>query len=262
MLRRFPWLFVFVLLFVADARAQSEPPPQQPPAANTVQGQAGEAKQAPPPPTATEEVDSQESAERDDEPCHNANSDLCQQARMAVAAEGLVTLTKIEIAALFATFVFSIGTALYTIFSNQSQLRAYVGVVSVRTAGLHGAPADIAVGVKNTGQTPARHLKLRMRSIAGSDVSTFDFDLSKVEQIPLVDLLPGEGQTSRIRMRPDLLAAFKANPTQIKYIVSGEITYRDAFGWNRLTTFRYAVDPDKHAVDHDLLTCTEGNEIR
>ena len=111
--------------------------------------------------------------------CANANSDenhdLCQQWRMAEAAERLVTVTIFEVAFLVLTFGAALAAAFYSRAAVKAsertakkQLRAYVNVTNVTSEYLNnGVIYRTTVSIRNSGQTPAYGIQ-QARIIHGS----------------------------------------------------------------------------------------------
>lgn len=118
--------------------------------------------------------------------------------------------------------------------SSERQLRAYVCVVSAAREGPHGKVMTFAIGIKNTGQTPAYNVRLK----SGISFSDLGHEIAPVlhEQVSTI-LGPGEGITHRTDNKEDPLleAHVPLFVGPAKFFVGFEISYIDAFGRTRHT---------------------------
>lgn len=224
-------------------------------------------------------------------PKNRDDADLCEQRRMAKAAEEAVALaesqwwlTILNLTLLSAATVAAIAAAIYasraadagslavaeakdtnaiTDRSAKQQLRAYIGVAGATVSKLNaGERCRATFTICNAGQTPA--------TITNCWYACNSYI---VEHPPDLSSIRGPDETSNFPLGPqekfvlDVPTRMPVTPEQIVLINSGEavmqflakITYLDAFGHTRITAFnyRYSRRDDGLAV---LLRCMDGNE--
>ena len=144
----------------------------------------------------------------------------------------------------------------------QRQLRAYVLVDQIET-GPATEPFPLAgryqIDLKNFGQTPAHDVATHHTVHFGDpDETRVNFTLE-----PVVGDLPsrgvlGPGGTVRLRTPDmDMTREEKARVTSgsLRLYIFGEVRYRDAFGCQHVSTFRYKRDMNSEGV----AGCFEGN---
>lgn len=130
------------VVLAGSAEAQSWQPPQ---------ARSGDSQQAapsayPPPPTVVirdEKNGAAPGAEREPT-CADPNSDLCQQARMALASNQLVSLTAAETVFLILTFLGAIALGVFGLLTSRAQLRANVHLRTAEISDVAG-PNDAGI---------------------------------------------------------------------------------------------------------------------
>lgn len=193
--------------------------------------------------------------------------DLEAQRRMAVAAENLTDLTKIEIgllimgtAVLLVTIIYSIRSYRLSANTAERQLRAYLFVEDVRRWRRKvGDPWMIELKIKNFGQTPAYRVTLVIETqfIDASAEKSF-VPPAPTYEVSVTDLAPGHTQTTQQDI-PGLSGQiwndFKAY--QIVIFFWGRIDFVDAYGRKRWIRFRLY---QNGGYLLNLSYCAEGNE--
>jgi hypothetical protein len=171
---------------------------------------------------------------------------------IGVIASGVALL---QFAALIATFFLMRRTA-------ERQLRAYIGVASGHLAVefINGVfKPTVTIRVRNFGQTPAYHVHSK-----GSITLAAEFSASLNER-----LLPIGGKNALFPQSDQriLLSQDFNNPpgtTPLETFVFGYVSYRDAFGKQQRTNFRFTCISNAPQVpgpfQADLSPCEEGNE--
>jgi hypothetical protein len=154
--------------------------------------------------------------------------------------------------------------------TEKRQLRAYVFLESIRTAGMSEDSArDLSATIvfKNFGQTPAYNVR-HTSSLKFADypppMTVFDYDATK-RPIPVDTLGPQGGARNVVRStETDLMSGSERKQlmkAQTKAIyVFGTISYEDAFGVKRCTSYRFMAGGDSEILDGDMLRMDSGNE--
>lgn len=150
--------------------------------------------------------------------------------------------------------------------SNERQIRAYVHIQSICRQNSRDDPNiyEMIVTYRNYGQTPAYDVRAWM----GVDVKGVPADSEFIRPsgtMPLgTEILP-PGRHSEFllplggELKPCAAALMSVGKAAI--YTWGEIKYRDAFGRNRTTKFRYrTIEPLGHPNDHKAGPCETGNE--
>lgn len=257
-----------------------------------------EAKQEPPQPSAAPTVGAYSAHPKSDpqshqnpcnDPKYGRKSDLCQQWRMAEAAEETATWTLGQIIAtgieggLLAIAIFVAGVAAYwakraaeagdeTVnvareatedarISAERQLRAYVCVSGVQ---LKFAPLRVRATVvaKNAGATPA----YKFRTQGGFKLCDFPPDIpifgwnESAEDTSVGIIGPGDDSDN-----PYAILITDEQVTQLRtgkmaLYVFGEYRYKDAFKHDRFTKYRFMVGGDAGFNADAMSPCKEGND--
>jgi hypothetical protein len=208
------------------------------------------------PPSTIENEDSEILPGGNQAPCENRDSDLCQQWRMAQAAERQNTITIIEAAALGVSLVLSlvalgisIWTARMAIRTSRAELRAYVsGTPNFIVAFDASHPAGARFDIKNVGHTPAHKVQSRSTVDVFSEPLPSNFVFPEIAQpaTPPATLFRDELLIGSITARR-LFSAAEIADVQIRkacIYVYGIITYEDGFGVARTTRFSRSVLAD------------------
>lgn len=261
-------LSLFPLLFGAVAwagSAQSQQPPQtQPNAEHGAEQQKAAAQDANGTAMRDEQQPADDAIERNTA-CDDRNSDLCQQARMAYAAEELLVLTRAEIAFLVLTFLGTIGLGVISIRANHRQLRAYMTLAGLEVSEPYiGEKMRYTVSIKNTGQTPAKGVAaahaLVLRSLPLSEALP-DMRGKLSEKAPRRDV--GAGETSTPGGDADKAIDAKGlemfDAGKAEFYLLGRVEYRDVFRRKRWTDFRHVGRVDSEG-NIRWWTCEEGNQ--
>lgn len=189
-------------------------------------------------------------------------ADLCQQWRMANAAEKQVDLIAkqyrlqiLEVWFLFSTLGLSITAIFLSLFVAMRQLRAYVVIVPGERDSPSGTAQDINTNspmqlwpiLKNVGQTPAYNLTCK--SICAllplPLPEGFDFPLPNKPPENATTLGPQQSRISfsqldRILTQEELAEIRGlAAPGRRRIYCYGIVQYTDAFGWKRRSKFCY-----------------------
>jgi hypothetical protein len=203
-------------------------------------------------------------------PKGSKESDLCQQWRMAEAAEKQLIFvgrqlnaTYAEIVALVLTLVATAGAAIAAVIAARAanasvavakatakrQLRAYVGLKGARLYLDENGEFSYRARYMNFGQTPAKDVVAETSCL----ITRLDRKYSFQSQHPAGQaksmgvLYPGEyfqyfteakmpGTNSRIRLPPEYRANIAAGSAAI--FLHGQITYKDIFKKRHITKFR------------------------
>lgn len=252
---------------------------------------AAEKSVATPTPSPFQQPDEPDDASR---PCgehrYDSNDDLCAQWKAAdAAAEAasyaapLYWLSVLGAVIGFLTAVFAGGAAWFakraadaaraqlahTEYSTERQLRAYVGATGLHMTGV--APGSSPVfhyTLKNTGQTPARGIRIRLafRAAASRDVPIhFPFGMPPQK----FDLGAGSETEQSARWHDGANVMPTLTDNDFKAFVNGDWTftfagyvqYRDVFGKTRRTIFRgYA--PNHGMTDGKLSMMVARKHVR
>jgi hypothetical protein len=225
------------------------------------------------------------------DPCYRDKNhdaaDLCAQWRAAIAAENAATLSTWSnwiagVGALlsFLSIVLVIAALRQTERSLREtraaneiardtatrQLRAYINFADARIP--PGGPIGklcLTVDIHNGGQTPAYDLRAVYRiQLSNEGPDRFRFMFRDSNPVEFSKSVVGPGRSTSISDDYDLTPALRwalAKNTDTLVIFAGIVTYRDAFGKRRLSTFRYFIDPgalpgEKGAL---LKVCGTGN---
>lgn len=216
-----------------------------------------------------------------DKPQNSKERDLCQQWRMAEAAQKQAKWTKrqfwitvAEVLGLLGVVVLTVLTAKaanrsakaaesaveVTRISAEHQLRAYIFIKdALRTRREVMDPWVIEIHIKNFGQTPAYRAEFRVSAeiIDPADEAEFAFPLPEIEDLKF-DLAPDHEHTTRIDipwLTGEVWREFKAHRKNI--FLWGRVDFVDAFGKPRWMNFRFT-QPGGYVLN--LYTCKEGNE--
>ena len=217
-----------------------------------------------------------------DSPNSREDADLCEQRRMAKAAEETVEATRDaanwarnqfwatigEIVALVLTILIAMAAVIAAFRSNriaresaERQLRAYVGVFRTTIDwSVVGAPRA-TIHIRNDGQTPAYNLTHWM-AIGLSDKADLK-NLHPPTKLSKSDLGPNVPM-SIAQTKPLTQQQITALQTgQLRLFVWGMVNYNDAFGQiDRWVKYRLVLAPAGLAgnVENTLDLCEEGNE--
>lgn len=209
----------------------------------------------------------------DQSPCHGSvdapKSDLCQQWRMAEAAEKQANWSKwqallsaLAVSGLIATIIYTHMTLRLTDKTARRQLRAYVSFSKVRISSIAANKAPkVDVTILNSGQTPAYDLQASV-GIGLAPYPYRDFDLSKL--IPHSRTMMGPGHKVRLNvtlakmLTQQEFIAIKAG-TAALYAVS-RITYKDVFDVDQITNCYLFFTKEQFEIgDGRMSICDHGN---
>lgn len=142
----------------------------------------------------------------------------------------------------------------------EAQSRAYVHVQIANICGLGTPVPEVAIGVTNYGQTPARNVRFAARRVIGDyrQPST----LGDVEYRMVVDLGPSQSTTIRFPIDNDLVAKANASKDAAKlaFMIFGRIKYIDAFCRDdRETDFAFTTWHENEIGNCQLDTRLDGN---
>lgn len=149
------------------------------------------------------------------------------------------------------------------------QLRAYViGKDHRVTSFFAGGRPTFSVNIHNFGQTPAYEVRCRsLVRCTDMDVDAYRFLMREADVIEGMSnsvIGPQDFQVHHNAMQAGLAhdAWEMLVRGEIRLIYAGIITYRDAFGRRRLSSFRYYLNPAGNIKDtcFDLLACGKGNK--
>jgi hypothetical protein len=142
----------------------------------------------------------------------------------------------------------------------KSELRAYVFISTARIAHLKREAPHAFIEIKNFGQTPAYRVNHAFKfyiSLIGEPP-----ELSFPNNVSSADLGPGQVQPAALIMSKERWAARKpliSNGAATLFVI-GRITYRDAFGEDRSTSYKFKLWHDESGVrDGELICCEDGN---
>ncbi len=221
------------------------------------------------------------------EPQDAGEADLCQQWRSANAAERIVELTsaqvewtKLEFAALFATLIATTfaawAAAIAAIATRHSvqvsdetarrQLRAYVFVDSAELLNFRFRPRvlpEARIVMRNSGQTPAYEFTSVVSMTAGQYPPRSEFP-SLPDGFTEKDVIGPHSNVISFPKLSEMLTEEQEDATAEgsgAIWVFGEIRYKDTFGVQRYTRFRYIFGGNMGARDGGALAAdAEGNE--
>lgn len=128
----------------------------------------------------------------------------------------------------------------------ESQVRAYLGDVNVAVEDfLPGHRPIYRISVKNTGQSPARDVKISIAVRLGP-APAISVMFRKLSFMRLVNVPSGESAPQEIvGSNPIALETYDyVMSGQISVVLGGVFHYRDVFGRRHLTVFRYSLDPN------------------
>ena len=138
------------------------------------------------------------------------------------------------------------------------QLRAYISTSLATISGFPGEP-KVTIGFKNSGQTPASDACVRALRMLLPRVA-MQFDVSESEARQLGDIGPG-GVKSSYWMLTDFADADEdmISSGEIVFVITGDCRYRDAFGQQQTTNFRFEMDGTDGLTNRALNVCDGGN---
>jgi len=186
----------------------------------------------------------------------SSEADLCQQWRMANAAERQVeiirdqlSLQKWEVGLLIGTLIASSIAVFVTLFVAIRQLRAYVTASPTILYGLNGKEKiQIHLAVKNCGHTPARTINFRY--------SIFLLNVEDMKPGPPIALASTINNNYSLFPQDDMTVWFTSevmvtdeDRDEIKkgkkrLYVFGIVNYRDVFKWRRITRISASAGAD------------------
>lgn len=267
-MRRFLWLAIVVLLFAADANAQSRQPPQQPRPQDqrAAEDQRGTAEQ----PLVVHVVPGEGDQTEAEKERRDHEREAVNEGRMVFLTLALAVFAGVQA---FFTFVTTRGlkyarrsaeAAERNIETLQNiakaQLRAYVGIENVKISNTKGAgPAVVSVVIKNSGQTPAYKVATHFSVRWGAR--------NEIDLAPLMQpggssdfMSPGDQRETEMEIPRKLLEQIleRIDSGTMQLFALGLIEYDDAFGDKRTTTFRAVAE--RPLRDGALALDTEGNE--
>jgi hypothetical protein len=217
-------------------------------------------------------------------------ADLVRQDRSALAAERLLDLTRCQTAVSVAGFVAILLSLFFTGWAAMAaasaakaadkavevtgdtakrQLRAYVLAKDHSVEKFYsGGKPKFVIKIHNFGQTPAYEVRCRVLArCTDEDVDAYRFMMRLADTIggdSNAVLGPGDFlvQSNEMKGPLDHEAWQLLVSGDLKMILAGVISYRDAFGRRRLSTFRYYLDPRGNFKDtsFDLMACGKGNK--
>lgn len=259
---------LIALTFPGEAGAQSQRPPQAGEQAANSQTNEAHAASPAPSPVASEQDDAPAESADSASPCDDPNSDLCQQARMAVAAEDLVALTMAEIVFLVLTLGGTIVLGVIGVRTTHRQLRAYVLADEFQITVRAGAENDVVVEVgctlKNFGQTPAMHFTMTnagTHGIDGDQRPPFEKMASPENRISKMVVGPGKSVQVPyyiVKLNREEFEELKTGKRRVYQW--GIADYTDAFGRRHRTTFHHRSEAQLSGARWPLAPCKVGNE--
>jgi hypothetical protein len=196
-----------------------------------------------------------------------AESDLCQQWRVAEATEKTVRLLRhqnkiiiSEIVLLILTLIFSILTARTASNTSRDQLRAYIQV-NLKDLGSGEGVHSYFVNFVNLGQTPAKNIAY------GSESGVFDVNESPRFSPPLIihksdqSLFPKTdghvGQDVHVRVTTADESLILREKKQI--FIWGYIEYRDIFRRKQRTPFKFKLKGNRYAEGTPVISLDGNN---
>ncbi len=243
-----------------------------------------EAQPAPTPVAPAPKVDAAEDQEPDRDPIYYPREDLDAQRRMAVAAEGLVSLTNTQIiiasigsglvlvaiaiafwAALEArrAAIATARTVKVTSDTAERQLRAYVHISQPTITLNEDGTAAINIRIENAGRTPAHHLIWWEKAGVGAhDLKTeLRSDNPDPEYVSGLVLQAGGSADHDVKLN---ILNIEENREAIAnsesaIFIYGNIKYRDIFNKEHTTRFQLAYSGPWEGTKR-LATCEKGNE--
>ena len=278
------------ILVVASALHAQDNSKQQPQAAPPEQAQPQPNPPLPVTVTGTVRVGREKEVEPDwnnlkcDQAKSHDEADLCEQRRMAKAAERTVDLNWLQVIVGTAGFVGLLwnlyyvrqstkaainaataaqGSVAITADTAKRQLRAYVSNVATTLEGFaFGQQPKTAVTVQNDGQTPAHGLTVKLALAIMTEPAT-DFEVNVVGPLSKSHLAPGAQITPSHKLGVHLdqlnIEAVRAG-TKTLYVF-GEIDYLDIFNEAHKTRFRFLLKPENAGYTNPVVSvCPEGNE--
>jgi len=129
---------------------------------------------------------------------------------------------------------------------SERELRAYIGIDAADFSESQDGKTKAEIHIKNAGQTPAYDVLVRARFHFYS-LPHDDFPEPTPEQQSKVTLFPDCSVTVPVIMETTVSDGNKKAIVAGKsaFFFYGAIKYRDAFGNNRFTNFRFIADDDK-----------------
>jgi hypothetical protein len=276
------------LLFASPSLGQSDEQIAPAPSAQT-ESQQGQAREPAAPAIAEQRQAGPGKYEPDCEsPIDREESDLCQQWRMAEAAEQQAKWTRLQFFATSFEVTFLVLAVTFTAWAAvaaskaaragdkaaeaaqrsvalaadtaKRQLRAYVTVVysAKQKPERMDSPPSFYVTLRNAGNTPAYGLTSGMLIVLGDypdDKSVYDLPLAPRQ----ITLGPRDEKTLGGQWGQGLTAeqTNALSQRRLAFYLVGRIEYRDAFGEPRYTNFKYVDIP---GAASGLTACAEGND--
>jgi hypothetical protein len=127
----------------------------------------------------------------------------------------------------------------------EAQVRAYLANINVLVEDFSlGSVPVYRVSVKNTGQSPARGVRISLAIRTGASPAD-RVRFRNLKYMKLVDVPAGESAPQEIIGNSPILAETYANIISGRacIVLGGVFRYRDVFGKRHFTVFRYALDP-------------------
>lgn len=243
-----------------------------------------EAQPEPTPVAPAPKVDAAEDQEPDRDPDYYTREDLDAQRRMAVAAEGLVSLTntQIIIASIASSFLLvAIGIAFWaalearraaiattrtvkiTSDTAERQLRAYVHISQPTITLNEDGTAAINIRIENAGQTPAHHLIWWQKvSVGARDLKT-ELRSDNPDPEDVSGLVLQAGGTADHTGKLNILNIEKNREAITNFesamFIYGNVKYRDIFAKEHTTRFQLMYSGPWEGTK-PLITCEKGND--
>jgi ribosomal protein L7/L12 len=147
----------------------------------------------------------------------------------------------------------------------ERQLRAYVTVIKARISGYAvGAYPECMITLKNTGQTPARRLRVNLSfRLLYSPASEADLAITPIDEMSQTTLGAGDEIKPRAKspmpMLQDALDAIRLDGAA--YYILGQVTYFDIFNKQQQTNFRFRFNNRSLVInDGTVEVCPDGND--
>jgi cell division septation protein DedD len=215
------------------------------------------------------QVDVEHNQAREQKTDQHDAEDLDAQVRAANAAERQIWFTKANMALAFIGTILIVATFWETRKANRVQLRAYINVeYATINYGATGT-AKTKVVLKNTGQTPARHVMVIMHDHIFPVEIENDFpvsDFSKAKSRISVERdghLEITGETDDTINDPKFegMLMERLQVESWRIYIWGEVRYQDVFGQKWFTTFRFQNHKFGYKEgNHNAAVCPEGND--
>lgn len=259
---------------------------QEPPAQSEAPQAAPDQQQpSQPAPAAIPSAQEQEASPKQQTLCDKAEdgpqSDLCEQWRMANAAEQQVdwlrrqfSASLWEIGALAFTLLATAAAAIaafiaaraanravkVTVDTAERQLRAYLLPEKVSFIDPDDTRLAVQVAFKNTGQTPAAKVRHTTHCGVGTmDTAEERFELNEIPDRSAGSVGPGQVISSLFR-QPDgndfVLHSAAIFDDKAVFYVWGKVIYTDAFDQEQVTCFRFRYSP----IQDSFVVCHRGND--